>query len=103
MGKGSQERLNSVLVGNARREVAMGRFWGRLKHLWNIFFGRRRHCRNCQHFDEDYITAFSGQGLFRFGYCQLLFYACRVVEPDVNRKCGDFEKKEVVQEGTFEG
>ena len=52
----------------------------------------RRQCRNCRHFAEQYITSLHGQGLFRFGYCQRLVYDCRIVEPDIDRECKDFEE-----------
>lgn len=64
--------------------------------LW-LGVGRRRKCRNCRHFAEHYITAFDGQGLFRFGYCQRLIHDCQVVEPDVERECKEF--KEVARNG----
>ncbi len=52
---------------------------------------RRRRCRDCRHFAEHYITGMQGQGLYRFGYCQKLFHDCRIVEPDIERRCKDFE------------
>lgn len=51
---------------------------------------RRRKCRHCSYFAEHYITALDGQGLFRFGYCQRLVHDCKVVEPDIERKCEEF-------------
>ena len=59
-------------------------------------------CRDCKFRGENYITAFDGKGLFRFGYCQKLIHDCFIVEPDIERECGGFEGKEVVEEGNFE-
>jgi len=54
---------------------------------------RRRRCRNCRHFAEHYITGLNDQGLFRLGYCQNRVYDCRLVEPDIERRCEWFEEK----------
>ncbi len=62
--------------------------------IW-LTAGRRRKCRkcrNCRHYAEHYITAFNGQGLFRFGYCQWQVNDTRMVEPDIARECPSFEK-----------
>ncbi len=65
-----------------------------------IFFRPRRHkCRGCRHFAEQYITSLHGEGLFRFGYCQLVIYDTPIVEPDIGRKCEGFERMAVEDEG----
>jgi len=60
----------------------------------------RKRCRDCRHFAEQYITSLHGQGLFRFGYCQLVIYDTPIVEPDIGRVCDGYEVLEVLEEVT---
>jgi len=55
--------------------------------------GRYKRCRDCRHFQENYMTALHGQGLYRFGCCQRLIYDCKLVDGDVERECGYFKRK----------
>ena len=64
---------------------------------------QRVKCRDCAHFRENFITGYQGQGLYRFGYCQLLIYDCKMVDPDVERQCNDFEKKVGEEVPSYEG
>ena len=50
-------------------------------------------CRDCLHFQENYITPIHGQGLYRLGYCQKEVHDCRTVEPDIKRKCRGYESR----------
>lgn len=58
-----------------------------------VWLGGRVKCRGCAHFNENFMVSYQGQGLYRFGYCQLLIHDCKVVDPDVERQCNDFEEK----------
>lgn len=50
-------------------------------------------CRDCQFRGENYLTALNGRGLYRFSFCQRLVHDCRIVDPDVERECEDFEEE----------
>lgn len=52
---------------------------------------RRRRCRACKYFMEDYTTSLQGRGIYRFAYCQRQVHDCKVVEPDIERECDDYE------------
>lgn len=54
---------------------------------------RRRDCRDCRHYAEQYFTGLHGQGLYKFGFCQVRLHDLKVVEPDIERLCGEFEGK----------
>jgi len=51
-------------------------------------------CRDCKFREEDDLTSLSGRGIYRFSYCRKLVHNCRVVDPDVERQCEDFLKRE---------
>jgi hypothetical protein len=53
---------------------------------------RRHRCRDCGHFDENWLTSENGQ-LYRFGFCQLKVYDTVLVDGDVGRHCHAFRKK----------
>ena len=60
-------------------------------------------CRDCKFCEEDWLTSLSGHGLYKFSYCQTLVHDCRVVEPDVERECEDFEEKPDKEKGDGHG
>lgn len=37
------------------------------------------------------MTSLQGRGIYKFSYCQVLIHDCRVVDPDVERECEDYE------------
>lgn len=49
-------------------------------------------CKDCQYRKENYITSLQGQGIFRFAYCDYLPHDCRLVEPDIRRRCKHFRR-----------
>lgn len=51
-------------------------------------------CRDCKFEGENYITSLQGQGVYRFSYCGVKVYDLKIVDPDVDRKCGDFREKD---------
>ncbi len=51
-------------------------------------------CLGCRFVGENYLTALNEQGIFRFSYCNRVVWDCRVVDPDIDRECGDFEEKD---------
>ena len=59
-------------------------------------------CKDCRFIGEDYLTSYSGIGTYRFAFCQLVIYALKLVDPDVERDCEAFqEKQEEVVEDAF--
>ena len=52
-------------------------------------------CADCEHSGEDYISGYSGSGMFRFYYCGLLCCDLRIVEPELERDCENFILREV--------
>ena len=52
-------------------------------------------CADCEHSNEDYISGYSGSGMYRFTYCGLLCYDLRMVDPNVERDCENFVQREV--------
>jgi len=50
-------------------------------------------CQDCEFRKEDYLTSLQGRGLYRFSYCQELVHDCKVVDPDVKRRCKVFKKR----------
>ena len=50
-------------------------------------------CRDCKFKAEDYMTSYSSFGIYRFAFCQLVIYALKLVDPDVERDCETFQEK----------
>lgn len=70
---------------------------------------RRRSCRDCRFFNNQYLTAYDGMGLYKFGYCLQMVTDRRVVDPDLPRKClyfieGEYDPMEdnpIIEEGEW--
>lgn len=54
---------------------------------------RRRPCRRCLHFGENWLNAQDGMGLYRFGFCWEKVHDTVMVDGDIPRRCERFCKK----------
>ena len=59
-------------------------------------------CRDCKFYEENWLTSLRGIGLYKFGYCQRLVHACKLVEPDIERDCAEFEENQARGQGEKE-
>jgi len=66
------------------------RAWTLLKKFLRT---RRRRCRDCHFCGEQWLSSPQGQGLYKFWFCEKLIYDLKVVEPDIERRCENFERK----------
>ena len=48
-------------------------------------------CRDCKYRESNYLTSYSGVGIYEFSYCNKSGGAAQpIVDPDVERECKDF-------------
>ena len=66
-----------------------------LLFVWKLSrkFKRRQlvMCRSCQFHQEQYVSSYSGSGLFQVSVCSNNPAQLRVVEPAIARQCGEFK------------
>jgi len=60
-------------------------------------------CRDCKYKEVDYLTAYDGRQIVQFSYCVKNIVAPKMVDPDVERDCVQFQQaeKEVAEDATI--